>query len=102
MKYSILILFALMTSVSAEEAPTKGPQCFPREALTNQMIRSGASPILVAPMGDNLFEVWSDGARWSAFLTKRSPAVSCPVAGGEGEPHLAEPICVDPVRCPRV
>lgn len=102
MKYALTLLFALATPVVAQEAPAKPPQCLPRQTVTDKMVRQGASPILLAPMGEYLYEIWSNGERWSAFVTKRNPDISCPVAGGEGEPLLADPICVDPVRCPRV
>jgi hypothetical protein len=70
--------------------------------VTKRFISAGASPVLVSEIdADTLFEVWSNGDHWAAIITK-SDGTSCPITEGDGPVALAPPVCVDPVRCPRV
>lgn len=97
-----MVLASVLVSGAAlaQEAP-KAPQCMAREQVTNQMIRGGGSPVVVAKSGQSLLEVWSDGEQWVAFQTRKDGTM-CPMASGTGPVHTAKQLCVDPVRCPRV
>jgi hypothetical protein len=88
------------TSVDAQTAP---PACKPRQEIVDTMINAGASPVVVAEMGENrLMEVWSDGKRWTAYVSTKTPEgpMTCPIAGGVGDVRAAPQICLHPARCP--
>jgi hypothetical protein len=91
------LLLVIPTLAVAEEAPT----CFTRESIVEAMMAERASPVFVAPMGRKMFEIWSNGTKWSAFHTTPDGKM-CLIGGGQQGYVADTPRCIDPVRCPPV
>lgn len=100
-KFVVAFLLALSTSAIAQPEQPK-PQCFARAQITKPMMAEGGSPVFVGPVNaDVIFEIWSNGKRWTAFHTRRDGQM-CIVSRGDLGIGMAPPICIDPVKCPSI
>lgn len=103
--FSALAAMTFATSAFAEtETPVPAappPVCFTRDQVVPQMVREGAAPVFVGRSGEAMLEVWSIEKRWTAFRSTADGSM-CVVAQGHDGAMSAKPVCIDPVRCPRV
>lgn len=108
MKLIIALAATLASTVVFAQAPAQQqPQCFPRQEVTTNLMRSGASPV-VAGLSLNpalMLEIWEDkDGDWTMFQTQKRPdgPVMCPMMSGKGSIRTAKQRCIDPILCPRV
>lgn len=109
MKLIIALAATLASTVVFAQAPAHQPEpkCFPRQEVTTNLMRSGASPV-VAGLSLNpalMLEIWEDkDGDWTMFQTQKRPdgPVMCPMMSGKGSIRTAQQRCIDPILCPRV